>query len=69
MFPRNFRKAYAWKVAKILALFSSSVAEGGRDKEVQRKFIAALKKANLQVGREQDTRDPNPVTTARLGLR
>lgn len=60
MFPRNFRKAYAWKVAKILALFSSSVAEGDRDKEVQRKFIAALKKANLQVGREQDTRDPNP---------
>lgn len=60
MFPRNFRKAYAWKVAKILALFSSSIAEGGQDIEVRRKFISALKMANLQVGREQDTRDPNP---------
>lgn len=60
MFPRNFRKAYAWKIAKILALFSSSVAEGGQDKDVQRKFISALKQANLQVGRENETRDPNP---------
>jgi hypothetical protein len=60
MFPRNFRKAYAWKIAKILALFSSSVAGGGQDKDVQRKFISALKQANLQVGRENETRDPNP---------
>ena len=60
MFPRNFRKAYAWKVAKILALFSSSIAEGGKDDEVERKFITSLKLANLQVGREQETRDPNP---------
>ncbi len=60
MFPRNFRKAYAWKIAKVLALFSSSVAEGGQDKEVQRKFISKLKLANLQAGREAETRDPNP---------
>ena len=60
MFPRNFRKAYAWKIAKILALFSSSVAEGGQDKEVQRSFISKLKQANLQVGRGEETRDPNP---------
>ena len=60
MFPRNFRKAYAWKIAKILALFSSSVAEGGQDKEVQRSFISKLKQANLQVGRGEETRDPDP---------
>ena len=60
MFPRNFRKAYAWKVAKILAIFSSSVAEGGQSIDVERKFISKLKQANLQVGREEETRDPNP---------